>query len=105
MLPGNATYGLQKLLGDDTATVLVALLVLFILDVAILRLEILDQGIDVLVLLLVILHLGLLGGGRGGSALLLVEVTRLNLRIQRRRAVVGHCSNMLRKYCGLVLLR
>lgn len=85
-------YGLQELLRNETATVLVTLLLLGILAVAILGLEVLDQGVNVLILVLVVLSLGLLGrGGLDWGGVLLVEVAGLNLRVQRRRVgVVGH---------------
>lgn len=85
------TYCLEKLLRNDATTVLVALLVFLFLAVAILGLEVLDQGVDVLVLILVVLGLDLGGNVLGGCLVLLVEVARLNLRVQRRRAVFGHC--------------
>lgn len=85
------TYCLEKLLRNDATTVLVALLVFLFLAVAILGLEVLDQGVDVLVFILVVLGLDLGGNVLGGCLVLLVEVARLNLRVQRRRAVFGHC--------------
>lgn len=85
------TYCLEKLLRNHATTVLVALLVFLFLAVAILGLEVLDQGVDVLVLILVVLGLDLGGNVLGGCLVLLVEVARLNLRVQRRRAVFGHC--------------
>lgn len=85
-------YSLQELLGDETATVLVALLLLVLSTVSVLGLEVLDQGVDVLIFVLVVLDLGLLGRGvLGWGGVLLVEVAGLNLRVQRRRVgVVGH---------------
>lgn len=65
----DAGVGLKKLLGNETTTVGIALLLLLIfLDVSVLRLEILDQGVDVLIFLLADLGLGLVGGGRVGGA-------------------------------------
>lgn len=83
---------MQKLLRNETATVLVTLLLLGVLAVSILGLEVLDQGVDVLIFVLLVLDLGLLRrGGLGWGGVLLVEVAGLNLRVQRRRVgVVGH---------------
>lgn len=85
-------YRLQELLRNETATVLVTLLLLGVLAVAILGFEVLDQGVNVFILVLVVLSLGLLGrGGLDWGGVLLVEVAGLNLRVQRRRVgVVGH---------------
>lgn len=69
------TYGLEKLLRNDTTTVLVALLLLLVLAVTILGLEILNQGVDVFILLLVVLNLGLGGVVLSGRLLLLIEVS------------------------------
>lgn len=83
---------------------LVALLILlFLVTVAVIGLEVLDQGIDVLVLVFVILGLDLCGGGLDRLLGLLVEVARLDLRVQRRRRVFGHCG-VLRKECDFELL-
>ena len=93
-------YSLQELLRNETATVLVTLLLLGVLAVSILGLEVLDQGVDVLIFVVRVLGLGL--RGRGGLVLgvLLVEVAGLNLRVQRRRAVFGHCE-VTAWYCKL----
>ncbi|ROW03986.1 hypothetical protein VSDG_00847 [Cytospora chrysosperma] len=83
----------NELLGDDTTTGLVALLLLVLLTVAILRLKILDQGVNVLIFVLVVLSLGeVVVGGLLRSLTLLVETASLDLRIQRRSAVFGHCD-------------
>ncbi|KUI57714.1 hypothetical protein VP1G_10929 [Cytospora mali] len=82
--------GILWLFRNDTATSLVALLVFLIQTVSILGLKILDQGVDVLIFLVIDLGLGVVGGL--SSLTLLVEAARLDLRVQRRRAVFGHCG-------------
>ncbi|ROW06561.1 hypothetical protein VMCG_04318 [Cytospora schulzeri] len=87
----------NELFGDDTTTGLITLLILLILTVTILGLKILDQGIDVLILILVVLRLGLVADRLLSSLTLLIETAGLDLRVQRRSAVFGHCE------CGLIL--
>lgn len=74
--------GLQQLLRDGPATAGSVLLILVVINVTILGLELLDQGIDVLIFLFLMLLL--LRHGRRGGLLLLVELARLDLRVQRR---------------------
>lgn len=103
-----ATYSLEKLLGDNTTAVLVALLLFIVLGVTVLGLEVLNEGVNVLILFLILLNLRLGGSVLSGRLLLfLVEVTRLDLRVQRRGAVFGHCEKLSRGACrvGLVYSR
>lgn len=83
----NAGVGLEHVLGGDAGTVHVGLLLLLIVvgaAMAVVRLEVLDQSIDVLIFLLV-LNLGLGRGGFGNRAGLLVEATGRDLRVDRGR--------------------
>lgn len=96
----NTAVSLKHVLGDSAGTVGRPLLVLIFVLVAVLRLEILDQGIDVLVLIFRLILGGLgrggLSGGRsvgGAVGALLVEATALDVGVQRRSAfnpVVSH---------------
>jgi hypothetical protein len=79
--------GLEKLFGNGTGTTGLSSLFL-LLDISVLRLELLDQGIHVLVFLFVILRrrLGSCGVVFGANFLLLIEV--LPLAIVLTKAIV-----------------
>lgn len=85
----NASVSLEHVLGDNTTAVDVRLLLLVIVvgAVAVVGLEVLNQGVDVLIFLL-LLDLGLdrRGGSSGGAGTgLLVEVTGGDVGVQRGR--------------------
>lgn len=89
----DAGVRLEHLLGDDTAAVSVGLGLLLILvvdGVAIVGLEVFDEGINVLILLLVLD--GLLNS-LNRSGVLLVELAARDAGVQRRRcgSRLGHC--------------
>jgi hypothetical protein len=105
-----AAVGLEHVLGDGAdAAGGDSLLIVVDHLVAILGLEVLDQGVDVLILVIVD-NGGLLLGGRdalgsGGAvgSLLVVEATRLNVGVQRRSAggsVISHGERNLVCWCA-----
>lgn len=81
----SARVGLELVLGDDpTGSRVVLLLLLLLFGVAVLRLELVDQGVHVLVLLLIVVQWLAVGGGRragtaNGGLMLLAEVAGLNV--------------------------
>lgn len=90
----HARVGLKHVVGDRAATTGGGLLLLVIEVVAVLRLEVVDEGIDILILILIrVGNLGLLGsrGTLGGDVLLavgalLVEAAGLDVGVERRSA-------------------
>ena len=81
----SARVGLELVLGDDATGGRVLLLLLLLFGMAVLGLELVDQGVHVLVLLILVQWL-LLGGVRRGAAdgslMLLVEVAGLNVGVE-----------------------
>jgi hypothetical protein len=86
---------LELVLGDDTTTTGGSLL--FVVDLmAVLGLEVLDQGVHVLIGLFIVGDgsLGVVGSGRSLSSLL-IEAASLDVGVQRRsadRLLFGHCG-------------
>jgi hypothetical protein len=86
---------LKLVLGDDTATTGGGLL--FVVDLmAVLGLEVLNQGVHVLIGLFIVGDgsLGVVGSGRSLSSLL-IEAASLDVGVQRRsadRLLFGHCG-------------
>ncbi|KAI6756513.1 hypothetical protein HG530_011111 [Fusarium avenaceum] len=81
----DARVGLELVLGNDTATA--GLSLFFFIDLmAVLGLEVLDQGIHVLVGLLIFGNRSLVGVGGGSLSSLLIEAASLDVGVERRSA-------------------
>jgi hypothetical protein len=77
--------GLELILGNDTATA--GLSLFFFIDLmAVLGLEVLDQGIHVLIGLLIFGNGSLVGVGGGSLSSLLIEAASLDVGVERRSA-------------------